>query len=92
MGFEAFKAGEWDAFGEFVEEGGYHRAFVSPLKDVVVDGVELKKGERIRIEESWKFSTEEIQHLWNETGLVANTVFPTARGDYGTYKLMVCHS
>ena len=85
LGTEAFKADEWDAFGEFVEEDGYHRAFVSPLKDVVIDGVELKKGERIRIEESWKFSAEEIQHLWNESGLVANTVFPTSRGDYGTY-------
>lgn len=86
LGFEAFKSDEWDAFGEFVEEDGYHRAFVSPLKDVTIDGIELKKGERIRIEESWKFSAEEIQHLWNEAGLTANTVFPTSRGDYGAYQ------
>lgn len=86
LGFEAFKAEEWDAFGEFVEEDGYHRAFVSPIKDVIIDGIELKKGERIRIEESWKFSTEEIQHLWDQSGLTANTVFPTSRGDYGMYR------
>lgn len=85
LGTEAFKLDEWDAFGEFVEKDGYHRAFVSPLKDVIVDGVELKKGERIRIEESWKFSADEIDRLWNESGLVANTVFGTSRGDYGMY-------
>ncbi|KAJ4301696.1 hypothetical protein N0V90_003789 [Kalmusia sp. IMI 367209] len=82
---EAFKPEEWNAFGEFVEKDGYHRAFVSPLKDVIIDGVQLRKGERIRIEESWKFSTEEIQHLWNEAKLVANSVFSNSRGDYGLH-------
>lgn len=85
MGTEAFKLDNWEHRGEFVEKDGYHRAFVAPLKDVVIDGVQVKKGERIRIEESWKFSKEEIQHLWNEAGLIPNTVFSTARGDYGTF-------
>jgi len=83
MGADIFNADEWDAFGEYVEDSGYHRAFVSPLRDVVVDDVELQKGERIRIEESWKFSADEIQHLWNEAGLVSNTVFSNSGGDYG---------
>lgn len=87
MGSEVFKPDEWDAFGEFVEESGYHRAFVTPLKDVEIDGVQIKKGERIRIEESWKFSAEEIQQLWNQAGLAANTVFGISRGDYGTFCL-----
>ncbi|KAJ4352528.1 uncharacterized protein N0V89_007877 [Didymosphaeria variabile] len=85
LGTEAFKLDEWEHRGEFVEKDGYHRAFVSPLKDVVIDGVQLKKGERIRIEESWKFSTEEIEHLWSAAGLVPNTVFSTSRGDYGLH-------
>jgi uncharacterized SAM-dependent methyltransferase len=90
LGTEAFKPDEWEHCGEFVEKDGYHRAFVSPLKDVVIDGVQLKKGERIRIEESWKFSTEEIEHLWSEAGLVPTTVFSTSRGDYGMFYLPSC--
>ena len=80
-----FDLDSWEAIGEFDPIHGRHHAFVSPLKDVTIDGVFIPKGERIRIEESYKYSRDEIQHLWEATGLADNTVFSNSRGDYGEY-------
>lgn len=85
LGYDAFKGGEWEVIGEYDVTAGRHHAFVSPLIDVVVDEVRIPKGERIRIEESYKFSKEEIVELWERSGLVANTVWANSRGDYGLH-------
>lgn len=82
---ESFKLEEWEVIGEYDEEAGRHHAFVAPLKDVVIEDVKIPKGERIRIEESYKYSREEILELWEGAGLVENTVWSNARGDYGLH-------
>lgn len=83
MGIEAFKLDDWEVIGEFDETAGRHHAFVAPLKDVVVQDVKIPKGERVRIEESYKYSREEILELWEGAGLAENAVWCNARGDYG---------
>jgi uncharacterized SAM-dependent methyltransferase len=83
MGETVFNLEDWDAVGAYNKEAGGHQAFVSPKRDVQIDGVKINKGERIRIEESYKYSTEEIEHLWVEAGLVSNTVFSNSTGNYG---------
>jgi EasF-like predicted methyltransferase len=83
MNNETFKLDEWEVIGEFDEEAGRHQAFVSPLKDVTVEGVKISKGERVRIEESYKYSRDEILELWEGAGLAENGVWSTDRGDYG---------
>lgn len=85
MGGEVFKLHEWKVIGEFDAEAGRHHAFVVPLKDVVVDNVKINQGERIRIEESYKYSQEEITRLWGDASLAENTVWSNSRGDYGEY-------
>lgn len=82
---EMFKLEDWEAIGEFDKGAGRHHAFVAPLKDVIVEGVEILKGERIRIEESYKYSREEILALWERAGLAENTVWSNSRGDYGEH-------
>jgi EasF-like predicted methyltransferase len=84
MGKTVFDLEQWDAVGSYSETAGGHQAFVSPRCDVEIDGVQILKGERIRIEESYKYSIEEIEHLWVEAGLVGNTVFSNSKGNYGT--------
>lgn len=84
MGEEAFHLDDWEVIGEYDENAGRHHAFVSPRKDVVVDGVAIPQGERIRIEESYKYSSEEIKELWQRAKLADNIVFANSRGDYGT--------
>jgi uncharacterized SAM-dependent methyltransferase len=83
MGGTVFDPEKWEAVGQYNETVGGHQAFVSPLVDVEIDGVQISKGERIRIEESYKYSIEETEHLWAEAGLVENTVFSNSKGNYG---------
>ncbi|XPS99466.1 hypothetical protein M3J09_008641 [Ascochyta lentis] len=85
MGNQTFKLDEWEVIGEFDEKAGRHHAFVAPLKDVVIEGVEIPRGERIRIEESYKYSRGEISELWENAGLAENTVWSNSRGDYGLH-------
>ncbi|KAF2690520.1 hypothetical protein K458DRAFT_413301 [Lentithecium fluviatile CBS 122367] len=85
MGDTVFDPENWDAVGRYNDNLGGHQAFVAPLRDVDVDGVQIPKGERIRIEESYKYSTEEIEHLWAEAGLIGNTVFSNSKGNYGLH-------
>ncbi|KAJ4379613.1 hypothetical protein N0V86_004794 [Didymella sp. IMI 355093] len=85
MNNETFKLDEWEVIGEFDEEAGRHQAFVSPLKDVTIEGVKIFKGERVRIEESYKYSRGEILELWEGAGLAENGVWSTDRGDYGLH-------
>jgi uncharacterized SAM-dependent methyltransferase len=79
----AFNIEDWEVIGEYDKEAGRHHAFVSPRKDVVVDGVHIPKGERVRIEESYKYSRNEILQLWEGAGLAENTIWPNSKGDYG---------
>ncbi|KAF2799877.1 hypothetical protein K505DRAFT_320917 [Melanomma pulvis-pyrius CBS 109.77] len=85
METNVFDLDDWEAIGEYDQEAGRHHAFVAPLKDVVIDGVSISKGERVRIEESYKYSREEIERLWQVAGLVENSVWSNSRGDYGLH-------
>lgn len=52
LGYEAFEMNDWMAIGEYDSKGMRHRAFVAPKRDVTVEGVHVKQGEKVRIEES----------------------------------------
>lgn len=54
LGYEAFNEEHWEAVGEYDALGRRHRAIVVPKCDLVVEGAEVKKGQRIQIEESNK--------------------------------------
>ena len=85
MGQDAFKLDDWEVIGEYDETAGKHHAFVAPRKDVVVDGVPVKQGERIRIEESYKYSHDEAKRLWELAKLSENAVWSNSTADYGEY-------
>ncbi|EMD69895.1 hypothetical protein COCSADRAFT_32544 [Bipolaris sorokiniana ND90Pr] len=85
MGENAFNLDDWEVIGEYDTKAGRHHAFVAPRKDVVVDGVPMKQGERIRIEESYKYSREEAKKLWELAKLAENAVWANSKGDYGLH-------
>jgi uncharacterized SAM-dependent methyltransferase len=87
MGSGTFVLEDWEAIGEYDEKAGRHHAFVAPRKNVVVDGVPIKKGERVRIEESYKYSRGEAKELWELAKLAENVIWATSKGDYGQYSL-----
>lgn len=68
---KVFDEKKWRVIGEYVydERGGRHQAFYSPRKDTVVLGHLIRAHERIKIEQSLKYSAEESQLLWETSGL-----------------------
>ena len=75
---------QWDTVGEYDVAVGTHRAFVSPKVDLVVEGVALKQGEMIRIEESYKYSRTQIEELWRSANVTQAMTWTNHAGDYGT--------
>ncbi|KAF2423652.1 hypothetical protein EJ08DRAFT_595743 [Tothia fuscella] len=85
LGYEAFVAKEWKVIGEYDRSAGRHHAFVSPIKDVTIDGVMIPAGERIRIEESYKYSERDVARLWGTAGLVEGAKWSNRTGDYALH-------
>jgi EasF-like predicted methyltransferase len=81
-----FDPEKWKVIGEYDAAAGRHHAFVSPVEDVVVDGVLIRRGERVRIEESYKYSENEIDRLWEDSEMAASTIWANSKGDYGESK------
>lgn len=83
LGYQAFRSDEWEAIGEYDEQGGRHRAFVVPTKDITVEGVPLKQGEKVRIEESYKFSALQAEELWRKAHVIPLCAYSNRANDYG---------
>jgi EasF-like predicted methyltransferase len=86
LGSKDFDITYWKVFGEYRydENGGRHVAFVSPTRDVIIDGISIIKDEKIQIEESNKFSPEETRQMFYEAGLVDGPRWANHQDDYGT--------
>lgn len=69
LGYEAFKLSIWEAVGEYDQQGMRHRAFVVPNADVTVEGALIGKGEKVRIEESYKYPYQDAKKLFTQAGM-----------------------
>ncbi|KAI9683607.1 MAG: hypothetical protein M1829_004911 [Trizodia sp. TS-e1964] len=65
----AFKLEEWKVIGEYDEKAGRHQAFYSPLHDTSLGKIRFSKGEKVRVEESYKYSAQESLNLWHSAEL-----------------------
>lgn len=82
MGKEVFKKDDWKVVGEYDEVAGRHQAFYSPVKDVVVESMIIKAEEKIRVEESYKYSLLQSKELWQRAGLTVQARFGNKSNDY----------
>ncbi|KAL8980529.1 MAG: hypothetical protein Q9205_004413 [Flavoplaca limonia] len=82
LGKAVFKMEDWKVIGEFDEPAGRHQAFYTPIKDLVIDGVYIKAGEKIRVEESHKYSAVQGSELWQAAGLVEQASYGNSMDDY----------
>ncbi|KAI1322000.1 DUF323 domain protein [Xylariaceae sp. FL0255] len=87
---QAFKLDDWKVIGEYVydDNGGYHRAFVSPIRNTVVMGETIRAHERIQIEQSLKFSKQERELLWGSASALEASRWMTDDEDYGLHLLI----
>ncbi|TQV92647.1 DUF323 domain-containing protein [Cordyceps javanica] len=87
-GSEVFHLDDWKVIGEFIydEDGGRHQAFLSPTTEVNILGTTIKQAERLKIEQSLKYSQVGGEKLWRAAGL--KEVKRWRRGDdYGLHLL-----
>lgn len=82
LGFDLFKQADWDVMGEFDAEHTRHQAFISPKKDIHSRGFSFSAGERIRIENAYKYSASQRLLLWNESGLALRASYTDKRSQY----------
>ncbi|EME40669.1 hypothetical protein DOTSEDRAFT_74272 [Dothistroma septosporum NZE10] len=87
LGREAFRIEDWEAVGEYDQVGERHRAYVVPRRDVEVEGILCKKGERINIEESYKYNQEQAIHLFREASVQEVTYWTNETHSYGLHLL-----
>ena len=82
MGKDVFRKDEWKVVGEYDEVAGRHQAFYSPVRDVVVEGTLIRAGEKIRVEESYKYSLLQSNELWQRAGLTVQARFGNRINEY----------
>lgn len=74
-GKEVFHKDDWKVVGEYNETAGRHQAFVSPVRNVMIGTAFVEAGEKVRIEESYKYSLLQSTVLWRNAGLVPQARF-----------------
>jgi uncharacterized SAM-dependent methyltransferase len=92
LGEEVFDIREWEIVGEYDAEAGRHQAFYQPSRDVVCRGITIEAGERVRVEESYKFSAVQSAKLWEAAGLIEGARFGTHDDQYSRWKRFFCCS
>ena len=83
LGKAEFRMKEWQAIGRYNAKKRCHQAFVAPTRDASVLGQDIKAGEEIRIEESYKYSDDEISSLWQQANVHSVQRWGNQKGDYG---------
>lgn len=84
IGENSFDKKDWKVIGEYVYDGqgGRHQAFYAPLKDLTVLGVSIREGEKVKVEQSLKYSAEESAALWQDAGLKEVRSWPCSTEAY----------
>lgn len=90
-GKEIFRKDDWEVIGEYDEKAGRHQAFISPVRDVMVERVPVEAREKIRIEESYKYSLIQSTDLWQKAQLVPRARFGNRNNQYRKSFPLFCY-
>ncbi|KAK5103632.1 hypothetical protein LTS08_003050 [Lithohypha guttulata] len=82
FGYEAFKQDEWIVLGEYLKDENQHRASYVATKDILVDGIEIKKGEKLQFELANKFRDDQSDEIWREAALIPTAVYTDSVGKH----------
>lgn len=82
LGYDAFKPDQWDIDCLYDEVDGCHRAFYVPTQDVTINGISLRKGEKIIFEEAYKYNAHEREELWRNAGLINVAALGNSHDNY----------
>lgn len=82
LGFKAFKADEWEILTDYDNREGRHQAFYVSKVDVIINGIKIRKGEKLIFEEAWKYGRNERDQLWRNANLISQVEFGNSTDDY----------
>ena len=91
LGVELFKQDQWDVIGEFDRRAGRHQAFIAPRQDITAHGFSFTAGERIRIEDAYKYNPQQRARLWEDASLQLGTSYSDRNGHYCTFPFLPKH-
>lgn len=90
LGGDVFSKKDWEYVGLWNSEEGRHEAYLQALQDLVIDKgrfgsrgeIIIQKGEKVRIERSYKLDLQEVLEVWEGAGLVEGSKWGCMSGDY----------
>lgn len=86
LGHQTFKQDEWAIEGRYDSLEHRHEAYYVALKDVQIGHILIRKGEKLKLEESHKYSELESYQLWRAAGLVPESSYFNDDRTYGQSK------
>lgn len=82
LGYEVFKQDQWIVEGDYDNVDHRHRATYVALDDVTAPEVTFTKGQRLVFEYAYKYSEEQCDKLWHQSGLIPQLTVGNRTGDY----------
>jgi L-histidine Nalpha-methyltransferase / hercynylcysteine S-oxide synthase len=82
LGYEAFKADDWDIEGLYDETAGKHQASYVAKTSVKGKDFSFQAGEKIHLEDAFKYSQSQSDALWHGAGLIPQLACSNKAGDY----------
>lgn len=87
LGYEAFKQDEWQIEGLYDEQSHKHQASYIATKSIRGRDFIFDKGEKIHLEDAFKYSEAESDALWHTAGLIPQISYGNETDDYHIYLL-----
>jgi EasF-like predicted methyltransferase len=82
LGYEAFKQEDWKVEGLYDEKLDKHQASYVALKNVETKDFSFHEGEKIHLEDAFKYSQAQADQLWHDAGLVQQMAYGNNNDDY----------
>ncbi|KAK6348566.1 hypothetical protein TWF718_006354 [Orbilia javanica] len=90
LGRKVFDLSDWAYIGEYDVVYDRHQAFYESRKELVIPlakPVKIEKGEKVRVERSYKFSYEQSVAMFEGAGLAIGTSWGQPGGEYALHLL-----
>ncbi|KAF2095848.1 hypothetical protein NA57DRAFT_78625 [Rhizodiscina lignyota] len=87
LGSDIFHQEEWDHHGEWNDRAGRHEQYLTPRKDIWLEGHCLRAGGKVFVVSSHKYDAKDRQQLWRAAGLFEIRGWHTVGREYGLHVL-----
>lgn len=82
LGKDVFQHKDWRVVGQYNAASQCHQAFFEADSDMTILGYQITAGERVRVEESYKYSKAQSRELWQDAALMPKASFGNRSDDF----------